>query len=101
MKLKDKAKLFYCANVSLVVSVFILLFLGLMQSNMAASEGFVMNDLETELNDLKTANKEFNLETAKLQDLERIKGIAQERGMVLADNIDYIVIKDYKDVARK
>ncbi|MDD3284476.1 MAG: hypothetical protein PHZ07_02680 [Patescibacteria group bacterium] len=101
MKFKDKTKILYCANISLVVSIFVLLFVNLVQSNMAASEGFVMNDLETELNNLRTTNKEFSLKSAELQDLGRITKVAQEHGMVLADGVDYIVIKDYKDVAIK
>lgn len=101
MKFRDKAKILYCANISLAISIFVLLFVNLVQSNMAASEGFVMNDLDIQLNSLKTANKEFSLKSAELQDLARIGKAAEDRGMVLADNIDYIVIKDFKDVAIK
>ena len=101
MKLRNKTKLLYCLNLSLVASLFLLLFLNLAQSNSAATEGFVIKNLSIELSKLKNENKELSLKSVDLQSIDILKEKSEKHGMVLASNIDYIVVNSYEGVARR
>ncbi|MCD4705244.1 hypothetical protein K8R66_04180 [bacterium] len=95
MKTKNQRKICYMVNISLVVIVFGLLFSNLIQFTGAASEGFVLRDLNSKLAILKSEHKDLNLESAELQSIDRIKEEIKKLGLILSTERDYIsLMKD-------
>ncbi len=100
MKNKDQGKLIYRINLSLIFVFFMLIFLNLIQFTGAASEGFVLRELNSELNDLNSENKSLSLRSAELQSIDRIKEEIKEMGLVLSEQKDYI-LNNRKDIAKR
>lgn len=102
MHLKNKKKVMYCLNIFLIASIFALLFTYLIESNEAAGEGFTMKELNSQLLDLRSSNKELKLQSAELQSIERIKQESVERlDMTLSNGRDYIVLSKTKNIVKK
>jgi cell division protein FtsB len=99
---KNKRKLMYCINISLLVSIFALLFISLSGANTSASYGFVLKKLYFELGELKATNKNLTLNSAEMQSIARIKEAAiEEFGMVDSGERDYIVLNKNIDIVKK
>lgn len=102
LKCKNKRKLMYYTNISLVVCIFALLFIHLGGTNEAASEGFILKKLYFELGELKSTNKDLTLESAEMQSISRIKEAAvKEFGMVDSGERDYIALNKNIDIVKK
>lgn len=102
LKCKNKRKLMYCINISLLICIFALLFINLGGTNEAATEGFILKKLYFELGELKATNKNLTLKSAEMQSIARIKEAAvEEFGMVESDGRDYIVLNKNVDIVKK
>jgi len=99
---KNKKKNILCFNIGLIIIIFLLLFLHLIGTNEASKEGFVIQGLDHQLAELKSINKELNLESAELQSIERIRNEAIGRlGMVESGGPDYVVFKSIENIVKK
>ena len=99
---KNKGKLMYCVNVSLLVCIFALLFISLSGANASASYGSVLKKLYFELGELEATNKDLTLQSAEMQSIARIKDAAiEEFGMVESGGRDYIVLNKNVDIVKK
>jgi hypothetical protein len=97
-KSKINSKFFIISNLGLILFIFAMLFVNLIQSNEAATEGFILKSLNKKTTELKNANKDLNLISAQLQSINRIKQVSEEQlGMIDADNINYVVIKNAEE----
>lgn len=90
---KYKDRMFYCMNIFLLVFAISVSFVHLIQFTGAASEGFVIKQLNQKLNELKSQNKELNLQSAKLQSIDEIKKRSDNLGMIASEGFDYITLK--------
>lgn len=106
MKTKTKRKFNFdtrfvvISNICLVLVIFLSLFINLISSTQAATEGFVLRSLSSKLTDLKNDNKELNIISAQLQSIQRIQKIsAEELGMISDKDINYFVTKKEEAVA--
>lgn len=106
MKTKTKRKFNFntkfvvISNICLVLVIFLSLFINLISSTQAATEGFVLRSLGSKLTNLKNDNKELNIVSAQLQSIQRIQKIsAEELGMISDKDINYFVTKKEEAVA--
>ncbi len=88
------------SNVCLVFVIFISLFINLISSTQASTEGFVIRSLSSKLTDLRNDNKELNIVSAQLQSIQRIQKIsAEDLGMISDKDINYFITKKDEAVA--
>lgn len=99
-RFKFNKKFIFISNICLVFVLFISLFINLIASTQAATEGFVIKNLNSKLTDLKNDNKELNIVSAQLQSIARIQEVsAKELGMVGDKDINYFITKQEEAVA--
>lgn len=93
-KTKTKTyKIVFYSNLILVFGAVILLFAHFIQFTGAASEGFVLGNLNSKLVELKNENKDLNLKSADLQSIDKIKEKSEKSlGMIASTGFDYITL---------
>ena len=87
-------KIIFYSNLFLALSAVSLVFVHFIQFTGAASEGFVLGKLSSELAELKSENKDLNLKSAELQSIDKIKLKSEkDLGMVASAGFDYIKLE--------
>lgn len=91
---RNKGRMIYFLNIFFLILVISLAFAHFIQFTGAASEGFVLRELNSQLSELKNQNKELNLLSAQLQSIERVKNQSEKNlGMIASTGFDYITLK--------
>ncbi|MDD4289866.1 MAG: hypothetical protein PHH83_01145 [Patescibacteria group bacterium] len=87
-------KIIFYSNLFLTLSIISFVFVHFIQFTGAASEGFVLGKLSSELTELKSENKDLNLKSAELQSIDKIKLKSEkDLGMVASAGFDYIKLE--------
>jgi cell division protein FtsB len=99
---KNKRRLMYSVNITLLLCIFALLFFSLHGANMSTSYGFTLKKMYFELGELRATNKDLVLQSAEMQSIARIKDAAiEEFGMVESGGQDYIVLSTNRNIVKK
>lgn len=77
-------------NILIIGLIFSAMIFYLAQTNMTATYGFKMRELEKKIADLKQENKDLELKAAELQSITQIEEVGKKLNMVKIARIDYI-----------
>jgi len=94
--------IFSMAFFNKTIGLFIIIFgaLYIFSVNNMSTQGYVLQDLKSKLNQLNIKNEENELHIMALESLQYISARAKELKMVKADNIEYFT-SNYDVVAKK
>ena len=75
---------------SLSVSIIVLSFFYVMQTNAASTKGYLMSDLENQIKTLEQENRRLEVEIAKNQSMQSIQERLAQVDLVAIDHADYL-----------
>ncbi len=92
---RNSSRFIYGGNIFILSCVVCLAFAHFIQFTGAASEGFVLRQLNSKLSELKNENKDLSLKSAELQSIARLKYYSEKNlGMIASNDLDYLTLKN-------